>query len=244
MTLLDNHLEQISLSSAAIAELPFPPPRIFTNALLHSHDITALIRDTEAHERALFTLASPDQLPGVRDANLPRRTTVHNISGSNLGRDQRVGSAVATLLGGDLGEQIRKEGTKDGKERGDVDVNLLLKGAEKLCSVYPIAGAPEQIANLRSRYEQLNASIARYEARVAKQTAQLAKINRLQDGDGDYDDHESVEDEDIDEGMPEVEVTEADLQREYEEIEDLEKKRKVLEDRVSGMERDLGGLLR
>ena len=44
-------------------------------------------------------------------------------------------SAVATLLGGELGEQIRKEGAKEAKERGEVDVNLLLKGAEKLCSV-------------------------------------------------------------------------------------------------------------
>ena len=42
---------------------------------------------------------------------------------------------MATLLGGKLGEQIRKEGAKEGKERGDVDVNVLLKGADKLCSV-------------------------------------------------------------------------------------------------------------
>ena len=50
-------------------------------------------------------------------------------------RSQRPRSAVATLLGGELGEQIRKEGAKEGKERGEVDVNLLLQGAEKLCSV-------------------------------------------------------------------------------------------------------------
>ena len=50
-------------------------------------------------------------------------------------RSQRHVSAVATLLGGELGEQIRKEGAKEGKERGEVDVDLLLKGAEKLCGV-------------------------------------------------------------------------------------------------------------
>ena len=48
---------------------------------------------------------------------------------------RRPKSAVATLLGGELGEQVRKEGAKEGKERGEVDVDLLLKGAEKLCSV-------------------------------------------------------------------------------------------------------------
>ncbi|KFY34136.1 hypothetical protein V495_08206, partial [Pseudogymnoascus sp. VKM F-4514 (FW-929)] len=59
MSFLSNHLEQISLSAQSIASLPFPPPKIFTNALLASHDITALIRDTEPHERALFSVPPP-----------------------------------------------------------------------------------------------------------------------------------------------------------------------------------------
>lgn len=110
---------------------------------MHSHDITALIRDTEAHERALFTLATPHQGTQSPAATVPRRSTVYGpnrtgepyAANGELMRSQRQGSAVATLLGGELGEQIRKEGTKEGKERGEVDVNLLLKGAEKLCGV-------------------------------------------------------------------------------------------------------------
>lgn len=50
-------------------------------------------------------------------------------------RTQRPGLTVATLLGGDLGERIRKESVKESKDRGEVDVDLLLKGAEKLCGV-------------------------------------------------------------------------------------------------------------
>lgn len=43
---------------------------------------------------------------------------------------------------------------------------------------------------------------------------------------------------------PEVmDVTDADLNRELEEIRELERKKRSLEDRVNGMERDLGGLL-
>jgi len=57
------------------------------------------------------------------------------MTGGGRLRNQKNGSVVATLLGGDLGEQIRTEGTKEGKERGEVDVNVLLKGAEKLCAV-------------------------------------------------------------------------------------------------------------
>lgn len=50
-------------------------------------------------------------------------------------RRPKYGSAVATLLGGELGEQIQREGSKDVRERGEVNVELLLKGAEKLCGV-------------------------------------------------------------------------------------------------------------
>ena len=111
--------------------------------MLHSHDITALIRDTEAHERALFTFAPTDQSSRPSAATIARRSTVRGLNGArerytnggNFIRSHRPTAAVATLLGGDLGEQIRKESAKEAKERGDVDVNLLLKGAEKLCGV-------------------------------------------------------------------------------------------------------------
>ena len=111
--------------------------------MLHAHDITALIRDTEAHERALFTLAEPDRGSRPSTTSLAHRSTVPGLNcagefygnGNGLMRSHKPRSAVATLLGGELGEQIRKEGAKEGKERGEVDVNILLKGAEKLCSV-------------------------------------------------------------------------------------------------------------
>ncbi|KAL8928521.1 MAG: hypothetical protein Q9208_001755 [Pyrenodesmia sp. 3 TL-2023] len=140
MALLENHLEQISLSAVAIAELPFPPPKRFTNALLRFHDITALIRDTEAHERALFRAASPDS------TRLPPKQTRSTAYGSKIDREKlasgtaflqqrRQYSAVATVLGGELGERLRNEGTQSGKDRGEVDVELLLQGAEKLSGV-------------------------------------------------------------------------------------------------------------
>lgn len=93
----------------------------------------------------------------------------------------------------------------------------------------------------------MNASIARYDSKATKQAAQLAKMNRDKDGNGDFDD----DDEDLDDGTTDdvngpqgMHVTDADLRREDEEIRELEKKKRTLEDRVSGMERDLGGLLR
>lgn len=258
MTLLDNHLEQISLSSAAIAELPFPPPKIFTNALLHSHDITALIRDTESHERALFS-----QVPSKYESSVPHRSTIHPtkdqgeafLHDSGLMRRPRHGTAAATLLGGDLGEQLRKESLAEQKERGEVDVELLLRGAERLCGIYPIPNALEKIASLRMRHSQLASSINRFEARVSKQTGQLARMNKSKsftNGSDDDDDDDDIEGGDVSIGnihktstmSEEFQITAEDFKKEEEEIRELERKKRALEDRVSGMERDLGGLLR
>ena len=91
MSLLSAHFEQIAISCQGIDSLPyvkdrpafkpptddqtcsFPPPKIFTNALLANHDITSLIRDTEAHERALFSVPPPPP-PAAQRLSLCSRT--------------------------------------------------------------------------------------------------------------------------------------------------------------------------
>lgn len=151
-SLLSSHLEQISLCASSIADLPFPGPKIFANALLAPHDITALIRDTEAHERALFSVAPPP---------IPTKSQVQELSASLSGsvastvqgncrttfapsaaRPPRRHTAVAAVLGGDLYRRVRKardeaDAGRFGRtrERGDIDVEVLLEGAEKLCGV-------------------------------------------------------------------------------------------------------------
>jgi hypothetical protein len=162
MTLLDAHLEQMSLCAASIAELPFAPPKIFTNALLQNHDITSLIRDTELHERALFSVPPPPAAPKHADpaASASRRNTIFTPSGpggpgasisiagggANAVRAPRRNTAVAAVLGNDLVERIRRGGgggagsglgyrTYGGHSKNDVDVDALLEGAEKLLGV-------------------------------------------------------------------------------------------------------------
>jgi len=108
----------------------------------------------------------------------------------------------------------------------------------------PVAGAAEKIASLRNRNRQIAESIALYEDRVRKQQIRLDKVNKgsdfglqSQDEDEDDEDHAGA-------GSSEVPVTAQDLQREEEEIKELELKKRTLEERVAGMEKDLGGLLR
>jgi len=125
----------------------FPPPKIFTNALLQPHHITALIRDTEAHERALFSV--PPLQPSKTQT---RRTTVFQPNGGDLLSSgttaihaPRRNTAVAAVLGGDLVERIRRGGGGGvvgttsrelmGKDKSEVDVEVLLEGAERLCAV-------------------------------------------------------------------------------------------------------------
>ncbi|KAM4064545.1 DASH complex subunit spc34 domain-containing protein [Hirsutella rhossiliensis] len=247
MSLLSAHLEQIAYSCQGIDALHFPPPKIFTNALLSSHDITCLIRDTEAHERALFSvppppppsasLRSPD-LESQPSAN--RRQTVFNVAEGEVtaagpGRGSthpRRRTAVAAVLGGEMHEQLRAD------RKGDVDVDVLLRGAEKLCGVYELPGARERIAALRSRYRNGKNTTAYYEAKVAEQAEQLASMNKgwLGDDDDDEQQHQAPEDE--------SELwTEADLRREEDEAREMELKKKELQARLLAMDKDLGGLL-
>jgi hypothetical protein len=135
-TLLSSHLEQIHLCANSIAELPFPGPKMFPNALLSTqHDITALIRDTEAHERALFHLAPP-AIPTKASGFMSSAATTGPRRAIQYAGRQPKNKAVAAVLGGDLYQRTRKEGTgAPGRQKGDVDVEVLLQGAERLAAV-------------------------------------------------------------------------------------------------------------
>ncbi|PVH87803.1 DASH complex, subunit Spc34 [Cadophora sp. DSE1049] len=255
MSLLERHLEQIALSAESIATLPFPPPKIFTNALLATPDITSLIRDTEPHERALFSVPPPQthstaSTPYPDPAPSSRRQTVFNVAqgevtaGTAIGsRAPRRNTAVAAVLGAELHSEVRKT---EGK--GEIDIEVLLRGAEKLNNVYSVAGVPERIQGLRKRYVQILGGLEFYEEKVRRQMRDLERINR--GGTPGDEDDEEFEDEDMEgeEGFggreEEIEVTEEDLRAEEEEIRELERKKEELEARVKGMEKDLGGLLR
>lgn len=144
--------------------------------------------------------------------------------------------AVAAVLGPELHSEVRKT---EGK--GDIDVEVLLRGAEKLNGVYAVVGVPEKIQSLRSRYAVISGSLGHYERKVERLTKELDRVNRGDRGSGD-----DFEDEEMHEqfGEEDVEITDEDLRREEQEIMELERKKKELEERVRGMERDLGGLLR
>lgn len=105
-------------------------------------------------------------------------------------------------------------------------------------------GARERIAQLRSRYARIQTSLQHYEQKVVKQTRELERMNRQGDWDGDSPDDEDVVDEEEEGNADDTVITDELLRLEEEEILELERKKKELEERVSGMERDLGGLLR
>ncbi|KAI1809128.1 DASH complex, subunit Spc34 [Poronia punctata] len=248
MSLLSVHFEQIKISCQGIDSLPFPPPKIFTNALCSNQDITSFIRDTEPHERAIFSVPPP---PPTVSAKVPeptsqgsRRRTVFNVASGEIttgaagrgGVSSRKNTATAAVLGGELHDKIRKSERRGGKD--DIDVEVLLKGAEKLCKVYPVPGALERIAAQREKYAHSCNTLAYYEAKVEGQTEALRQMNK---------DHWMDDDED---GDPEPEAdlseqieTEEDLLRIQEEVRELERKKKDLQIRLRSMEKDLGGLL-
>ncbi|PHH62048.1 hypothetical protein CDD81_7604 [Ophiocordyceps australis] len=253
MSLIDVHLEQIAYSCQGIDALPFPPPAIFTNALLSKHDITTLIRDTEPHERALFSVPAPPpsaastQPTRDSDASSRRRQTVFNVASgevttgplprapaaaSSAPSNPRRHTAVAAVLGGDMHEQLRPATT--GRKTDPVDVEILLRGAEKLCGVYELPGARERIASLRTRQRDGKSTLAYYDAKVAQQAEQLAKMNK---------DWMHQDDEEHPDSIEESEVwTQDDLRQQEKESRDLEIRKKELQSRLAAMKKDLDGL--
>ncbi|KAI5363605.1 putative DASH complex subunit Spc34 protein [Septoria linicola] len=246
-SLLNSHLEQISLCATSIAELPFPGPKMFTNALLSQHDITSLIRDTEQHERALFHLAPPPLpgVPGTNDStnasNPPAASTAKTPKrrATVYGQRPPKSRAVAAVLGGDLYNKTRQESAA-ARIKGEMDVEVLLEGAERLLAVYNIPGTTDRIAQLRSRHRQLTANIKHYEARVNQQSEDLARMNKAPVSD----DEELIPYDDDDNTITSAPVSKEDLEKEEAEIRELERKKQALSERVNGMEKDLGGLMR
>lgn len=121
-----------------------------------------------------------------------------------------------------------------------------MPGLLTTCS--PIPGAKDRISSLQSRFNQLTASVTRYEARVSKISTQLATLSRSGDSrnaDDEYLDQGASSDLESGDGRStETPITAEQLEREEQEVRELERKKQNLEVRVIGMERDLGGLLR
>lgn len=156
------------------------------------------------------------------------------------------------MLGGDLHAKItrrapastRVEGAGGG---GDVDIEVLLQGAEKLCNVYPLPGALERVPEMRQKWANQSNTLAYYEAKVAEQAERLVRIHKRPDDYGDEgEDEEEEEDEDegaVNHGIMDSLMTEEDLRSEEESVKELDKKKKELQERLRAMDKDLGGLL-
>jgi hypothetical protein len=143
-------------------------------------------------------------------------------------------SAVARVLGPEMLTEIRQSG----RGRG-VNVEVLLRGAEKLCEAYPVAGVPEKIVAIRRRHHQIAASVEEYEDKVL---TQQSKMSRFHSGSG----YALQEEDSVPTPQPSkrpTASTKQDLDDEEAEVRELEARKKALEERVAGMEKDLGGLL-
>lgn len=150
-------------------------------------------------------------------------------------------TAVAAVLGGEMHATItrRAPSSRTGEaSSGDVDIEVLLRGAEKLCHVYPLPSAIERIPALRQKWANQSNTLAYYEAKVAAQSERLGRMNKKDDGFGEPEDEE-----DVDIVITDSMMTEEDLRREEEEIKELDKKKKELQERLRAMDKDLGGLL-
>ena len=120
-----------------------------------------------------------------------------------------------------------------------MDVEILLKGAEKLCGVYELPGALARIQSLRNKWAGFGATLAYYEGKVAEQGEALDAMNR-EWRDNEFDDNE--EEAGADDGIGEI-LTLEELRAEEEEVRELEGRKRELQERLRAMEKDIGGLM-
>ena len=109
------------------------------------------------------------------------------------------------------------------------------------CGSSPIPGVQDKIASLRYRHKAISESIAQLESCVAANSAKLEEMRHLSQENNNDRDHDYV-------GggisQPEIlEVTDEQIEQELAEIRELDRRKQALEDRVTSMERDLGGLM-
>ena len=137
-------------------------------------------------------------------------------------------------------QQIRQSSGSAAIGKGQVNVEVLLVGAERLCEAYAVAGASDKITAIRRRHEHISASIADYQEQVL---TQQSKLDRYHSGSG-YGVDDAEDGMNGSNGVDAATVyTEQDLDLEEAEIRELEARKKALEASVAGMEKDLEGLL-
>jgi DASH complex subunit Spc34 len=206
-----------------------------------------LIRDTEPHERALFSL-DPNASKTVSRNGAANATGVFAAERSVHGRKSIYPtapslkqSAVARVLGTDMLNEIRQSSGSAARSKGGVNVEILLRGAERLCEAYAVDGANDKIAAIRKRYQQISSSIVDCQERVS---VQQSKLDRYHSGSGCSVNANAEIHPDGNHEQDSVPVyTEQDFEMEEAELHELEARKKALEVRVAGMEKDLGGLL-
>ncbi|KAF3940751.1 hypothetical protein ABW19_dt0206264 [Dactylella cylindrospora] len=216
---LERHLEQIEAAANDISAMKFSKPGIFTNSQIDRPPITSLIRDTSQYERVLFSSSSKDAFP-------QRSATPGNKS-----------ALLSSLLDGNVMQQMRTA-VRSSQLKGEVDVRVLLQGAENLAKLYPTPGLDERIESLRARYQDLQSSVSLYEEFVAAQRTQLDLQRGVADVNDDYDPPSEVH-----EPPPQEAVTDAEIEAEEAAIRDLESKRLDMEMDIRELDRKLGSVM-
>lgn len=116
-----------------------------------------------------------------------------------------------------------------------MDIEVLLRGAEKLCTVYPAPDALRRIPALRQRYAHQCESEQYHEERVAEQSEKLGRMNKDM-----FEDDE--DEEEVGAGIQEDAWTGEELRRAEQEMRELERKKRELQERLRDLDKDLGGL--
>ncbi|KAF3927211.1 hypothetical protein ABW20_dc0105102 [Dactylellina cionopaga] len=219
----ERHLEQIESAAKDISSMRFSKPGTFTNSQVNRPPITSLIRDTSPYERVLFS--SPSASSSSQESfaqRVPMLSTKSTLLGS--------------LLDGDVMHQVRSA-VRTAHLKGEIDVELLLQGAENLARIYPTPGLDDKIGNLREKYHDLQSSVLLHEELVTAQRTQLDLQRGVADQLGPLERPLETTTHVLNA------VTDADIGAEEIAIQQLEARRLEVESEIRDLDRRLGSLV-
>ncbi|EPS40323.1 hypothetical protein H072_5881 [Dactylellina haptotyla CBS 200.50] len=214
----ERHLEQIEAAAADISSMRFSEPGTFTNSQVNKPPITSLIRDTSPYERVLFSSSNQPSFAS-RGPMLSAKSTL-----------------LSTLLDGTVMHQVRSA-VSTAHLKGDVDVELLLQGAENLARIYPTPGLDDKIEHLRAKYNDLQSSVLLHEELVTAQRTQLDLQRGAADHHDEFEQHSKITQ------SLQSSITEAEIEAEELAIQQLDMRRVQVESDIRDLDRRLGGIM-
>ncbi|KAH3686200.1 hypothetical protein WICPIJ_002834 [Wickerhamomyces pijperi] len=220
MSELNSFIESINNTSKSIQSINFPPPGIFTNAIVSKPNIYALLRDATEQENALYYIdnqGKPERKDGKRGAVDRLNEEFENVELQNqqaasdsfnpnqdMIPDNTRPSVIPISSTESRGTFLHNGGVENLMDRFneetqlDHEVEVLIETVRELSQRYPVRGTEEKLADYKEKWTKIKNDIKVIEKRIESQKKQE---QALEDGEATLQEQEHTRYENLLQGQ-------------------------------------------